>query len=80
MNEADIREVVRAAGGATQVAKRLGVSVPRVSMWTRRGIPDDRVIAWCRAVEWRRTPHQVAPHLYPHPLDGLPAQMRPEAA
>lgn len=70
---AEIRAVVREAGGPSAVGRRMGLAPQTVCSWAARGrIPDRRVIDWCRAVEWRQTPHQIAPHLYPSPLDGLP--------
>lgn len=69
---AEIRSATRKAGGQTAVAKRIGISRQRVNGWCRRGIPPAMVLRWCEAVDWRMTPHQVAPEIYPHPMDGLP--------
>lgn len=69
----EIRTVMKDAGGVTKVARAMGLRPQCVCNWAAKGrIPEAHVLAWCRAVEWRRTPHQIAPHLYPHPLDGLP--------
>lgn len=70
----DIYNTILAAGGPAVVSRRLGIRMQRLGHWRYRGIPDAQVINWCRAVEWRVTPHQVAPHLYPHPLDGMPTE------
>lgn len=39
------REAVEKAGGAAVIAKALGVSLPAITQWKRRGIPADRVLA-----------------------------------
>lgn len=51
-------------------------SLYRVSNWRGRGVPDPEVLAFCRAVDWKLTPHQLCARLYPHPHDGLPESMR----
>lgn len=75
---ADIRAVMQEAGGLLAVCRRMGLKPQRVCNWSASGrIPDAHVLAWCRAVDWRCTPHQIAPHLYPNPLDGLPRRDAP---
>lgn len=69
----DIRAVTHQAGGTLEVARRIGISPQAVCNWGARGrIPEAHVIAWCRAVGWARTPHDIAPHLYPNKRDGMP--------
>lgn len=72
----ELRQVIRAAGGTNAVAARVGASPQVVSGWIKRGVPDSRVIDFCRAIEWRLTPHQMAPRIYPHPVDGMPNNIR----
>ena len=67
-----IHEAILAAGGLTQVARRMGITPRRLDNWKRRGVPTAMVLEVCRGVEWRLTPHQLAPVLYPNPLDGMP--------
>lgn len=43
---------------------------------TANGIPEIHVIKACQAVDWQVTPHELRPDIYPHPEDGLPADMR----
>src|ERR1700736_1954385 len=41
--DAGLGEAVRAAGGVTELARRIGISQPSVSNWSR--VPADRVVA-----------------------------------
>ena len=41
--DAGLGEVIRAAGGVTELARRVGISQPSVSNWSR--VPADRVVA-----------------------------------
>lgn len=63
---------------ATRMTEYVGreYSLYRVSNWRNRGIPDLEIIPFCRAIEWKVTPHELRPDLYPHPDDGLPQEMR----
>ena len=45
-------------------------------MGIRTLVPPAIVLPICAADEWRATPHQVRPDLYPHPDDGLPLAKR----
>lgn len=42
----------------------------------RTELPPAIVLPVCRADEWRTSPHQWRPDLYPHPDDGLPPELR----
>jgi DNA-binding transcriptional regulator YdaS (Cro superfamily) len=41
--DAGLGEAIRAAGGVTELARRIGISQPSVSNWSR--VPADRVVA-----------------------------------
>ncbi|MGC2413853.1 MAG: Cro/CI family transcriptional regulator, partial [Stellaceae bacterium] len=43
MSDPGLREAIRAAGGVTELARRIGVSQPSISNWSR--IPAERVLA-----------------------------------
>ena len=43
MGDAGLDEAIRAAGGASELARRIGISQPSVSNWSR--VPADRVVA-----------------------------------
>ena len=64
-------------GSQAELAKCIGVHPMAVSQWKRRGrIPAERVLAIAKATDWRITPHELAPDIYPDPNDGLPQHMR----
>ena len=46
---------------------------------TVNGIPERHVIKACKSVDWKVTPHELRPDIYPHPHDGLPDHMRSAA-
>lgn len=62
--------------GLSRLAADLGVSYQAVRKWERGGVPPDRVLALARVTGWRVTPHQIREDIYPHPEDGLPADLR----
>jgi len=64
-------------GSYAAVGKALGgISGEAVRKWEKNGIPPERVREIAEATNWRITPHQLAPHIYPHPDDGLPEMLR----
>lgn len=64
-------------GGATAVAKARGLKTAwGVSKWTRDGLPAEHVLWLAEQTQWEFSPHDLAPELYPHPDDGLPAERR----
>ena len=73
-----IQATIKSAGGTLAVASNIGVSAPTVSQWITgvRPVPEKRVIDISRATDWRVTPHELRPDIYPHPDDGLPEHLR----
>jgi TorA maturation chaperone TorD len=68
MNDRGLDQAIRAAGGITQLARRIGISRPSVSNWSR--IPAERVLAVEAATGIARA--ILRPDLYaagPHQLD-----------
>lgn len=65
-----LKQVIR----PSELAARLGEHRGTVTNWGRRGIPAERVLDICRLTEWRITPHQLRPDIYPNPDDGLPLE------
>jgi DNA-binding transcriptional regulator YdaS (Cro superfamily) len=59
---------------AVELAAFLDISPAAVSKWDE--IPTDRVLAVSEFTNWKMTPHQFRPDIYPHPQDGLPEHMR----
>jgi TorA maturation chaperone TorD len=43
MNDPGLQQAIRAAGGVTELARRIGVAQPSVSKWTR--VPSERVVS-----------------------------------
>jgi DNA-binding transcriptional regulator YdaS (Cro superfamily) len=70
-------KAVELAGGSyTAVAKRFSLGTGfSVSKWRTNGVPAERVLDLCRFTEFRVTPHQLRPDLYPNPSDGLPPSL-----
>ncbi|MGJ8619587.1 MAG: YdaS family helix-turn-helix protein [Methylophilaceae bacterium] len=49
-----------------------------VNNWLGRDnkVPAGWVIPVSKAIDYRYTPHQIRPDIYPHPHDGLPEHLR----
>lgn len=73
------RELIKQAGGPGVVGKLFDISGQAVSAWYAEGIPAHRVIPICQSTGWALTPNALRPDIYPHPEDGLPAEMRAQA-
>lgn len=61
------------------IARAIGVSGEAVRKWfldLPESLPADRVLAVSRATDWKVTPHQLRPDIYPNPTDGLPTGER----
>jgi DNA-binding transcriptional regulator YdaS (Cro superfamily) len=70
----NIKEIASEVGGVVSLSSRLGLSRGAVSNWKR--VPAEHVIQVSGLTEWKITPHQLRPDLYPHPMDGLPEHLR----
>jgi hypothetical protein len=64
--------------GAANIAAQLNESAQTINNWIIRGVPtkDGKTLAFCKAVNYEATPHEINPVEYPHPDDGLPDEMR----
>jgi hypothetical protein len=70
-------EAVKAAGPSlSEVARQFGFKSPQsVANWIiNQQVPSERVIHLCSLGNWRFTPHQLRPDIYPNHKDGLPSQ------
>lgn len=67
MADAGLHEAIRAAGGVTELARRIGISQPSVSNWSR--VPANRVVAVETATGVART--KLRPDLYADAADAL---------
>lgn len=68
-------QAVKAAGPSlSKVARQFGFKSPQsVANWIiNQQVPSERVIQLCSLGNWRFTPHQLRPDIYPNPKDGLP--------
>ncbi|CAG0966536.1 hypothetical protein MTYP_01023 [Methylophilaceae bacterium] len=58
------------------LAAAIGVSYQSVQKYLKTQVPAEQVVPICKFSEYKVTPHELRPDLYPHPDDGLPASMR----
>ena len=71
----NVKKAIKIAGGVGALAERMGVAYQAVQRYRDKKLPANRVIAMCAAVDWRITPHQLAPELYPNSRDGIPKKI-----
>ncbi|TVO75119.1 MAG: helix-turn-helix domain-containing protein [Sedimenticola selenatireducens] len=83
----DALETVIEIMGAGRLAESQGVTPMAISQWKKRGVPADRVIPICLAVDLRVTPHELNPKIYPdpewlppRPVDDSPGDLNEQAA
>lgn len=74
------RELIKKAGGREAVGRIFSISGQAVGLWYVDGVPGERVLPLCRAVDFKVTPHQLRPDMWPHPEDGLPDHLRNKVA
>lgn len=68
-----IKEAITEAGGPTVVAERFEIKPPSVLEWIDRNkLPSSRIIPLAELTNFKYTPHQLDPILYPNPTDGIP--------
>lgn len=83
MSKETLQKAVKLAGGQTKLASGIrarmpGSKVGQVHVWGWLNElkapcpPAEVVIHICEVVDWRMTPHELRPDIYPHPSDGLP--------
>lgn len=74
---AHLERAINLAESQSRLARLVNVNPQAIQGWRKTGqIPPDRVLDIARAVVFQVTPHQLRPDLYPHPDDGLPAELR----
>ncbi|EDJ4782430.1 Cro/Cl family transcriptional regulator [Salmonella enterica] len=56
------------------LGRRLGRRAQTVNGWFKNKVPGELVVRVARAIDWKVTPHELRPDLYPNPTDGLPSQ------
>lgn len=70
-----IAQVIKTHGAAV-IAKKMGESLQTIQNWVTRGVPLDKALEFCKAVDYEVTPHALYPKNYPHKHDGLPEHLR----
>jgi DNA-binding transcriptional regulator YdaS (Cro superfamily) len=61
--ETIVEEVIELAGGGAALARHLGITRPALAYWRR--IPAKHVLNVERAINKKRTRHQMRPDIYP---------------
>lgn len=90
MSKESLQQAVDLAGGQAQLARGIkermpGSKVGQVHVWGWLNSvkievpPADVVLAIADFLEYRMTPHELRPDLYPNPGDALPAHVAPAA-
>lgn len=72
MSDQAVKQAIDYLGGPSQVARELGMTPWAISKWSI-SMPPRRVLWLAARTDYRFTPHQLAPELYPNPTDALPA-------
>lgn len=91
MSRETLQKAVDLAGGQAQLARGIrerieGSKVGQVHVWGWLNSvkfevpPAEVVLAIADFLEYRITPHDLRPDLYPNPCDALPSQPRRECA
>lgn len=70
-----IKEIIEKYGPA-KIAGDMTESIQTVCNWRSRGVPLDKAIDFCKAVNYEVTPHDIYPQHYPYADDGLPLEVR----
>lgn len=64
--------------GLQRLATAVGVSYQAIRKYERGTVTAERVLAVSRATDWKVTPHDLRPDLYPNPFDAMPAAVAAE--
>lgn len=70
-----VKEKIVLLANQSEIARRLGTKPQTVHLWFKNGVPAPKVLSLCECLEWKVTPHEVAPDIYPNPFDGLPNEL-----
>ena len=80
--ENPLLNAIRICGSQSELGKRIGKGQYIVTAWVRRygcKVSAEYVVQVSQAIDWKITPHELRPDLYPHPDDGLPDHLRSAA-
>lgn len=75
-----VSEAIDSLGGDSAVQKLAGLETSwAVAKW-RKSLPAGRVLWLAEQTDWKYTPHQLGPELYPNQYDGVPPNKKRVAA
>ncbi|WP_297207395.1 YdaS family helix-turn-helix protein [uncultured Pluralibacter sp.] len=60
-----------------ELGRRLNRRAQTVNGWFKNKVPGELVVRVSKAVDWKVTPHELRPDLYPNSTDGLPVEDKP---
>ena len=83
MSKETLAKAIELAGGQAQLARGIRERIPgskigQVTVWgwingAKKEVPPaDVVLPIADSLDWRMTPHEIRPDLYPNPTDALP--------
>ncbi|MCK2149488.1 helix-turn-helix domain-containing protein [Marinobacter alexandrii] len=70
-----LKKSIRLAGSQSALAAKCGTKQSNIWNWLHRDgrVPAEYVIAVCTATDFKVTPHEVRPDIYPNKKDALPS-------
>lgn len=85
MSKESLSKAIVMAGGQAQLARAIkdripGSKIGQVTVWgwvneAKMEVPPaDVVLPICGALDWKMTPHELRPDLYPNPTDAMPVE------
>lgn len=74
--EAAFDRAIEKIGSVSTAAAKLGYKTAWGLAKYGKTVPDGKVLQFAALADWVSTPHELRPDLYPHPDDGLPAELR----
>lgn len=69
-----LEKAIDLAGSQSELARLLSVNQANVWNWLNRdkNVPSEFVLPIAKALNFKVTPHELRPDIYPHPSDGMP--------
>lgn len=92
MSKESLSKAIGMAGGQAPLARAIRRHLPadskisQVTVWGWLNSvkievpPADVVLPIAASLDWKITPHELRPDLYPNPTDALPTDLRPTCA
>lgn len=74
MSMSPLEKAIAIVGSQTALATACGIKQAHIWNWLNRDkrVPAEYVIPICRATNYKVTPHQMRPDIYPYKTDGMP--------